>query len=151
MQQLRERLDRMGRELDELNRQDQKSGRGSGGQKTPASNGQSGQGQGGGGSASSLERQRQQYARDLQQTRELAARMKREDPGFFDGGAGGIAGEGQGLALSAPGTEAFKQDFAKWEQLRAEGHARPRNYRDDARRTPAGQKPKRPTGRGCGR
>jgi hypothetical protein len=46
--------------------------------------------------------------------------MKREDPSFFDGGAGGIAGEGQGLALSAPGTEAFKQDFAKWEQLRAQ-------------------------------
>ena len=120
VQQLRERLDRMGRELDELNRQDQKSGRGSGGQKTPASNGQSGQGQGGGGSASNLERQRQQYARDLQATRELAARMKRDDPGFFDGGAGGIAGEGQGMALSAPGTETFKQDFAKWEQLRAE-------------------------------
>jgi hypothetical protein len=120
VQQLRERLDRMGRELNELNRQDQKSGRGSGGQKTPASNGQSGQGQGGGASGSNLERQRQQYARDLQATRELAARMKRDDPGFFDGGAGGIAGEGQGMALSAPGTETFKQDFAKWEQLRAQ-------------------------------
>ena len=46
--------------------------------------------------------------------------MKREDPSFFDGGAGGIAGEGQGMALSAPGSEAFKQDFAKWEQLRVQ-------------------------------
>ena len=46
--------------------------------------------------------------------------MKRETPGFFDGGAGGLSGEGQGMALSAPGTEGFKQDFAKWEQLRAE-------------------------------
>jgi hypothetical protein len=26
--------------------------------------------------------------------------------------------EDQGMTLSAPGTEAFKQDFARWEQLR---------------------------------
>ncbi len=30
----------------------------------------------------------------------------------------GFTFEGQGMVMSAPGTEPFKQDFAKWEQLR---------------------------------
>ena len=33
-------------------------------------------------------------------------------------GGSGFTFEGQGMTLSAPGTEAFKQDFARWEQLR---------------------------------
>ena len=33
-------------------------------------------------------------------------------------GSSGFTFEGQGMTLSAPGTEAFKQDFARWEQLR---------------------------------
>ncbi|MGE3178468.1 MAG: hypothetical protein AB7O32_13465, partial [Vicinamibacterales bacterium] len=32
--------------------------------------------------------------------------------------AGGMTFEGQGMVTSAPGTEAFKQDFAKWDDLR---------------------------------
>ena len=43
--------------------------------------------------------------------------MRREDPSFAQGGAG-FTFEGQGMTLSAPGTEAFKQDFARWEKLR---------------------------------
>jgi hypothetical protein len=43
--------------------------------------------------------------------------MRRDDPSFSQGGPG-LTLEGRGMTLSAPGTEAFKQDFAKWEQLR---------------------------------
>src|SRR5262249_36969136 len=45
--------------------------------------------------------------------------MRREDPSFSRGGAG-FTFEGEGLSTSSPGTEAFKQDFAKWEDLRRE-------------------------------
>jgi len=34
------------------------------------------------------------------------------------GGGAGFTFEGQGIATSAPGTESFKQDFARWEDLR---------------------------------
>jgi hypothetical protein len=46
--------------------------------------------------------------------------MRKDDPAqqtFARGGAG-FTFEGQGMTLSAPGTEAFKQDFAKWDDLR---------------------------------
>ena len=43
--------------------------------------------------------------------------MRREDNTFAQGGPG-FTFEGQGMVLSAPGTEAFKQDFTKWEALR---------------------------------
>jgi hypothetical protein len=43
--------------------------------------------------------------------------LKRDDPTNARGGAG-FTYEGQGMVLSAPGTEAFKQDFARWEELR---------------------------------
>ena len=46
--------------------------------------------------------------------------LKRDDPNgqtYARGGAG-LTFEGQGMTLSAPGTEAFKQDFAKWEDLK---------------------------------
>src|SRR5207248_9703274 len=55
--------------------------------------------------------------RQLKQTRELMEQLRREDPTFAQGGVG-FTFEGQGMTLSAPGTEAFKQDFARWEQLR---------------------------------
>jgi len=45
--------------------------------------------------------------------------MRREDPSFARGAGGGFTFEGADrMTLSAPGTEAFKQDFAKWEDLR---------------------------------
>ena len=43
--------------------------------------------------------------------------MRRDDRSFGQGGAG-LTFEGQGMVLSAPGTESFKQDFAKWDELR---------------------------------
>ena len=45
--------------------------------------------------------------------------MRRDDPGFTRGGGGGFSFDTPTTAgLSAPGTEAFKQDFAKWEEMR---------------------------------
>ena len=45
--------------------------------------------------------------------------MRRDDPSFSRGGGGGLhVRRPTSAGLSAPGTEAFKQDFAKWEELR---------------------------------
>jgi hypothetical protein len=46
--------------------------------------------------------------------------LRRQDPGSrtVERGGIGFTFEGQGMVLSAPGTEAFKQDFAKWDDLR---------------------------------
>ncbi|HEY8549468.1 MAG TPA: hypothetical protein VIL35_05910 [Vicinamibacterales bacterium] len=75
-----------------------------------------GQGQGGGnaGGSSEVERLRAEYDEALRQTRQLMEGMSR------DGGnqLGAMATpEGHEFSRSAPGTEAFKQDFAKWESL----------------------------------
>ena len=62
-------------------------------------------------------RLRDEYARQLQETRKLLDELRRDERTIGQGGAG-LTFEGQGMTLSAPGTEAFKQDFAKWEELR---------------------------------
>jgi hypothetical protein len=54
----------------------------------------------------------------MQETRDLIEQLRREDPTFGRGGGAGFTFEGQGMTVTAPGTEAFKQDFAKWEDLR---------------------------------
>lgn len=130
-QELRERLDNLSRQLDELNQQkpaDQQAsstqnGR-SGQQNSPASaspgqgGSKSGQGQGGsGGSSVDVGQVREQLNREVQEVRALIDQMHREDPSYAQGGAG-FTFEGQGMTLSAPGTESFKQDFAKWEEMK---------------------------------
>jgi DNA repair exonuclease SbcCD ATPase subunit len=132
-QELREKLDEAGRRMDQMSRQN--GGRGQpGGQngqrgetstgatKSAGETGRAGEGQsgGGGGSGTELARLREEYSRRLQETKELMDQLKRDDPNgqtYARGGAG-FTFEGQGMTLSAPGTEAFKQDFAKWETLR---------------------------------
>jgi hypothetical protein len=119
--QMRERMDKLTRELDDLNRQNEKSGQGNNTQNKPGNEGKSGQGQNGnGGTPADIGRLRQELARQLQQTQELMDELRRQDPSFFSGGDAGLTSTGQGMALSAPGTEAFKQDFAKWDQLRTQ-------------------------------
>ena len=80
----------------------------------------SGEGRAGGGAGGTdLEKLREQYQRQLQQTRELAEQMRRDDPGFARGGGGGFTFDAPtSVGLSAPGTEAFKQDRSGWESLR---------------------------------
>jgi hypothetical protein len=118
-QDLKEKMAALSRQVERAGKQD---GKGSGqpsSQKTPGATGRGGEGQqaGNGSSGAELSRLRQEYDRQLQQTRELMDELKRDDPNFSRGGSG-FTYEGQGMTLSAPGTEAFKQDFAKWEQLR---------------------------------
>jgi len=89
-------------------------------QKSPGETGRSGQGQaGGGGTGTDLDKLREQYQKQLQETKALADEMRRDDPAFARGGGGGFSFEAPtSVGLSAPGTEAFKQDFAKWEEMR---------------------------------
>jgi hypothetical protein len=108
-QELRDRIDDLTRQM---------TSSASSPQRSPGNTGRAGQGQrAGGGSAGDLARLRDEYNRQLQQTRELLDELRREDSSNGQGGAG-FTFEGQGMVLSAPGTEAFKQDFAKWEELR---------------------------------
>ena len=53
----------------------------------------------------------------MQEVRDLLDQLRREDSTYAQGGAG-ITFEGRGMTLSAPGTEAFKQDFAKWQEMK---------------------------------
>jgi hypothetical protein len=105
-QELRERIERLTREMEKLAQPNGQPNRGS----------QSGGGNAGG-QGGEVARLREEYTRELQQTRELLDQLRRENPQVAQGGAG-LTFEAQGMVLSAPGTEAFKQDFAKWEQLR---------------------------------
>ncbi|MBI3492067.1 MAG: hypothetical protein HY047_09835 [Acidobacteria bacterium] len=122
-QELREKLDAAGRELDRLGRQ---NGAGNApdrsARKSPGETGRAGEGQqgGGGGSGTDVNRLRQEYEQRLKETKDLLDQLRRDDPNgpTFARGGTGFTFEGQGMTLSAPGTEAFKQDFAKWEDLR---------------------------------
>jgi hypothetical protein len=60
---------------------------------------------------------REDSLRQLQDTKSLLEEMRRQDPSFSRNGVG-FTFEGQGMILSAPGTEGFKQDFAKWDLLK---------------------------------
>lgn len=128
-QELRDRLNSITRELKEsADRQSgkstlQPSGNPNGQpsarseQKAAGETGQPSKGESGGASGGNdLARLREEYARQLKQTRDLLDELRREDPTSQHGA--GFTYEGQGMVLSAPGTEAFKQDFAKWDDLR---------------------------------
>jgi collagen triple helix repeat protein/uncharacterized protein DUF4175 len=98
----------------------QGGGRGDSARSTAGDSGQSGQGQqGSGGSASDLEQLRGQYRRQLQEARDFMEQMRRDDPNMGRGGGAGFTFEApDAMTLSAPGTEAWKQDFAKWDEMR---------------------------------
>ena len=74
-----------------------------------------GDGQGRGDTMEELRQLQQEYARELQD----AARMVQgSDAGGADRGGRMATPERQEFSRSAPGTEAFKQDFARWDSLR---------------------------------
>jgi uncharacterized protein DUF4175 len=76
------------------------------------SNGQQGSSAGGnGGRLQQLQREVNERARDVER---LANEIRRENPGM----QGANQDEGWWRSVSAPGTEAFKQDFARWESLK---------------------------------
>ena len=99
-------------------------GQSAGGQKTAGSTGKPGEGQQGGGSASDAAKLREEYARQLQQTKELVDQLRRDDPSFAQGTGGGFTFEQMpNVGVTSPGTEAFKQDFDKWDLLKRQALA----------------------------
>jgi len=78
-------------------------------QGQPGQRGSQGDGRGG-----DLRQLQQQYNQELQRTRELMDRMQRGTP---DSGGRMTTPEQHEWSRSAPGTEAFKQDYARWESL----------------------------------
>lgn len=68
-----------------------------------------------GAGASELGQLQSEYARELQQTETLLDQLRQENPSI----GGQLASlEQHYYSRSAPGTEAFKQDFARWDVLR---------------------------------
>ncbi|HEY7283811.1 MAG TPA: DUF4175 family protein [Vicinamibacterales bacterium] len=131
-QELQERLNQLSEEMKRLGSQGAPGGTGRDGRgqqgpgtaqgssaaKTPGQGGRAGEGQGSGaGTGTDAGRLREEVQRAMQETRDLMEQLRRDDPSFNRGGTG-FTFEGQGMTTSAPGTEAFKQDFAKWEDLR---------------------------------
>ena len=74
-----------------------------------------GDGEGRGNAMDQLRELQQEYARELQD----ASRMVQgSNSGGADRGGRMATPEGHEFSRSAPGTEAFKQDFARWDSLR---------------------------------
>src|SRR5262245_31165269 len=132
-QELRDRLDDLTRQLGELDRQGSasQSGRGQPGERAtqpvgrgaPSDTGRSGRGQGGSGATSQdVDQLRADVQREMEKVRDLLHETDRDHGTQARGGAG-FTFEGQGMTLSAPGTEAFKQDFAKWQELKRQAAA----------------------------
>lgn len=120
-EELRERRDRIEREVtrlqDQIARLQGQAALPESGSGTAASQGAQGrQGRGGdrpGGREGDVRRLQEELRRQVRGAEELMNELRRVDPG-----AVGSTPEGQFMVTSAPGTEAFKQDFAKWERLR---------------------------------
>jgi hypothetical protein len=66
----------------------------------------------GGNARRELEQLRQQYAARMREADQL-----QQELGAARQSSGGTTPEGQQMVTSAPGTEAFKQDFSRWESL----------------------------------
>jgi hypothetical protein len=107
---IRDRLDRLEREVREA--------------EARGADGRQGQGRatgsraGGGANPSpsaDAQRLRDEYAKELRGARESLSRLERDSPGTQLGGATPEQHEWSGVDK---GTEAFKQDFSKWESLR---------------------------------
>ena len=105
-QELRDRLSKLQRTMDEL----AKSGEPRGGQ--PGANGQPGNADGG--RAESMARLQRDADDQMREAQKLAEGVQREHPQM----PGGTTPEQWSRSVSAPGTEAFKQDFANWESLK---------------------------------
>jgi hypothetical protein len=83
-----------------------------GSQGKEGSSGQQGSNAGGRGSVERLQREVDNQLRDAQK---LAEDLRRDNPGMEKGAT---TPEQWQRSVSAPGTEAFKQDYAKWESLK---------------------------------
>jgi hypothetical protein len=126
-QELRDRLGRLQRSMDELQKQADSGQPGQLGQPSngkPGSGQQSSQGQEGttgqqgsaeGGRGGTLSRLQRDVDDQFREAQKLAESLQRDNP---DMQKGGTTPEQWQRSVSAPGTEAFKQDFSKWESLK---------------------------------
>jgi hypothetical protein len=119
-EELQENLQQFGRALEKAGRENARAAD-SGGRNNPGESGRTGEGRRGAG-GTDLSQLRQSALRQLEAVRKLVEEVQRQDPGASRNGAG-FSPEGQGIVLSAPGTESFKQDFEKWELLRRQALA----------------------------
>jgi hypothetical protein len=114
-QELRDRLNSLQRSMEELEKGAQGAqgaqGAKPGAQGAPGAPGAE-TGTGGGRDVARLQREVENQMKDAQR---LAEGMQRENPGMQKGGT---TPEQWQRSVSAPGTEGFKQDFAKWEELK---------------------------------
>jgi len=131
-QQLRDRLAATGRDAGRQSGDGAPNGRGgqsarasgesqaAGAQRGAGEGAKPGEGtQGSGGSGPDANRVREESMRQLQETKDLIDQIRRDDPSLAPGsGLGFTFEEANAKSVTAPGTEAFKQDFAKWEELR---------------------------------
>jgi hypothetical protein len=120
-QELRDRLSRLQRSMEELKQAGATGSQGSqpgtdvkqpGADGKEGASGQQGTNAGGRGSVERLQREVDNQMREAQQ---LAEELGRENRAMEKGGT---TPEQWQRSVSAPGTEAFKQDFAKWESLK---------------------------------
>jgi Domain of unknown function (DUF4175) len=115
-QELREKLDQVSRALESSAAENRRNPGDASTRNAVGERGRTGEGQRGAGGLD-MTLLREESLRQLRETRKLLDDLQRQDPGFSKSGAG-FTFEGQGMILSAPGTEGFKQDFARWENLR---------------------------------
>ncbi len=112
--QLREQLDGVERSLEQLNTRGQ-SARGARDQNGSERQPQSGQaGERGDSAAADVARLQRQVADQMREARERVESLGRAAPDM----RGPATPEDWQPSVSAPGTEAFKQDFARWESLK---------------------------------
>jgi hypothetical protein len=129
-QELRQRWEELSRDQQRLRDQAARGGgQDQGGRQSGRASGREGSGQGpdgarggregsqgssaGPGGGHDLTRLRDEQQRQMRQAEELMNELRQMNPGLA-----GRTPEGQQMVTSAPGTEAFKQDFSNWELLR---------------------------------
>ncbi len=119
---LRDRMQELTRQLEEIDRQASTRPQGSPqsraqGQGSSSQSDQQGRSSGAAtGTSDSVGQLREEIQKQMREVRELLDDTRR-DASTRGSGGGGTTFEGQGMVLSAPGTEGFKQDFSKWQEL----------------------------------
>ncbi len=114
--QLRERLEGVERSLEQLNARGQnaRGGRDENGQPRQPQSGQSGERGESAAASAEVARLQRQVAEQMREARAQVESMGRAAPDM----RGPSTPEDWQPSVSAPGTEAFKQDFARWESLK---------------------------------
>ena len=108
--EMRDRLNRLERQVRDAEAQERAEGQEAGGGRNAAPRGQGASP----GAGQRLQQAREEYAREMQRSRESLSRMEAAQRDGQDG----ATPEQHEFSRSAPGNEAFKQDFSRWESLR---------------------------------